>query len=64
MPPPDTDIPTAVIALVREHGDQAAIHAAMEADKQLEAGDLEGATHSRAVLAAVRRMVEPEGVQQ
>lgn len=60
MPPPDTDITSTAIALVREYGDQAAIYAAMEADARLEAGDLDGATHWRAVLRAVRGMVEPE----
>jgi hypothetical protein len=57
MPPPDTDIPTTAIAMVREHGDQAPIFAAMEADRLSEEGDLDGAAYWRLVLAAVRRMV-------
>jgi hypothetical protein len=64
MPPTDTDIPTAAIALVREHGDRASIFAAMEADARLEAGDINGAAHWRLVLAAIRRMVEPEAARQ
>jgi hypothetical protein len=55
MPPLDTDISSAAIALVREHGDRAPIHAAMEADRLLEATDLGGAAHWRLVLAAVGR---------
>lgn len=51
------------LALIDRHGDQAAIHAAMEADAMLEAGDMDATAHWRAVLAAVRRMVEPEGAR-
>lgn len=52
MPALDTDISTAAIALVREHGDRAPIYAAMEADRLSEAGDLDGAAHWRLVLRA------------
>ncbi|MCK5275387.1 MAG: hypothetical protein KAR37_12105 [Alphaproteobacteria bacterium] len=41
------------LALIDRHGDQAAIHAAMEADAMLEAWDLDGAAHWRRVVAAV-----------
>lgn len=60
MLPPDTDIPTAAIALVREHGDTATIFAAMEADACLDAGDMDGSAHWRLVIVALRVMVEPE----
>jgi hypothetical protein len=48
-------IQEAAFQLIAEHSDQAAIHAAMEADARLEAGDTDGAAHWR--------MVEPEGVR-
>jgi hypothetical protein len=63
MPHADIDISQTAIALVREHGDQAPIHAAMEADARLDAGDMDGAAHWRLVLLALRVMVEPEGVR-
>ena len=59
MPPLDTDISSAAASIVREYGDRAPIHAAMEADAMLEAGDLDGAAHWRMVLRAIRGMVEP-----
>jgi hypothetical protein len=62
--PSDTDIPSAAIALVRKHGDRATIYAAMEADKLLEAGDLDGAAFWRAVVRAIRMAVEPGAVVQ
>ena len=59
MLPPNTDISHTAIALVREHGDTAPIHAATEADAALEAGDMDGTAVWRAVLRAVWGMVEP-----
>lgn len=63
MPPPDIDIPTAAIALIREHGDRASLFAAMEADAILEAGGIDGDAHWRLVLVAIRSMVEPVGMR-
>ena len=60
MFPPETNIPTAAIALVRKHGDRAPIFASMEADARLEAGDLDAAANWRLVLAVIKRLVEPE----
>jgi hypothetical protein len=57
------EIQEAAFQLVAEHGDKAPIHAAMEADARLEAGDMDGAAHWRLVLAVVREMVEPGGVR-
>jgi hypothetical protein len=48
---------------LEQHGDQAAIHAAMEADARLEAGDLDGAATWRMVLRAVRGMMESGGAR-
>ena len=53
MPHTDTDIPHTAVALILEHGDTAPIHAAMEADACLEAGDMDGAAKKRLVLRAV-----------
>ncbi len=39
---PDLDIYRAAQALVKRHGEDVPIHAAMRADGMLEAGDLEG----------------------
>jgi hypothetical protein len=44
------------------YGDEAAIHAAIEVDAMLEAGDMNGAAHWRLGLQAIREM-EPEGVR-
>ena len=41
------------LALIDRHGDQAAIHAAMEADATLEDGDLDGAARRRLVVVAI-----------
>jgi hypothetical protein len=59
----DSDIQQTAFRLFAEHGDQPPIHAAMEADAMLEAGDMDGAAHWRLVLRAIRGMVEPEGVR-
>ncbi len=41
---PDLDIYRAAQVLVKQHGQDALIHAAMKAGAMLEAGDLEGCT--------------------
>lgn len=64
MTNPDTHTLESALSLIREHGDQAPIYAAMEADRLAEAGDLDGAAHWRHVLRAIRRMVEPEAARQ
>lgn len=63
MTNPDTHTLESALSLIREHGDQAPIYAAMEADAMLDTGDLDGAAHWRRVLAAIREMVEPAGTR-
>lgn len=38
------------------HGDHAAIHAAIEADAKLDAGDLDGAAAWRRILDAIKQL--------
>ncbi len=49
--------------LVKQHGEDAPIHAAMRADELLEAGDLDGCAVWRRILRAVEELqrVKPEG---
>ena len=42
--------------LLEQHGDTAPVHAAMEADRLLDAGDLDGAATWRRVLDAVKNL--------
>ena len=42
--------------LVKQHGDEAPIHAAMRADELLDAGDLDGQAVWKRVLAAVEEL--------
>ena len=46
------------VEFILQHGDSAPIHAPMEADTRLEAGDMNGAAHWRLVLAALPFMVK------
>ena len=43
-------------ALVDQHGDDAAIHAAMRADELLDEGDLDGAATWRRVIDAIKEL--------
>ena len=49
----DIDIYHSAQVLVKQHGDDAPIHAAMRADAMLEAGDLDGLATWRRVLRAI-----------
>ena len=49
--------------LLEQHADTAPIFAAMEADRMLDEGDLDGAAHWRLVLRAIRGVTEPGGVR-
>jgi len=42
--------------LIKQHGEDAPIHAAMRADKMLEAGDLDGQATWERILAAVNEL--------
>ena len=62
----DLDTYRSANVLVKRHGPDAPIHAAMQADELLEAGDLEGCAVWRRILRAVEalRKREPEpGIQ-
>ncbi len=50
---PDLDIFRSANLLVRHHGQDAPIHAAMRADELLEAGDLDGYEVWKRILRAV-----------
>ena len=62
----DLDIYRSAHTLIQQHGDGAAIQAAMEADAMLDKGDLDGAAVWRRIVAAVNEMqrVEPEPGEQ
>ncbi len=53
---PDRDIWRSANLLVKRHGEDAPIHAAMRADAMLEAGDLEGCAVWRRILRAVEEL--------
>ncbi len=52
----DLDIYRSAQALVKRHGEDAPIHAAMRADELLEAGDLDGCAVWKRVLRAVEEL--------
>ena len=52
----DIDIWRSANLLVKQHGEDAPIHAAMRADALLEAGDLDGLAVWRRVLRAIEEM--------
>ncbi|MCH8236787.1 MAG: hypothetical protein IIC06_01300 [Proteobacteria bacterium] len=52
--------------LIKQHGDDAPIHAAMRADELLEAGDMDGKAVWLRILAAVDELLSgerPEGTE-
>ena len=53
---PNLDIYRAANVLVKQHGQDAPIHAAMRADALLEAGDMEGCAALKRVLRAVTEL--------
>ena len=53
---PALDIYRTANLLTREHGDKAAIHAAMRADELLEAGDLDGAAAWKRIIKAIEEL--------
>ena len=59
--PTEIDIYRSAQVLVKQHGDDAPIHAAMRADAMLEKGDLDGYAVWRRILRAVEELqrVEP-----
>ncbi len=57
---PNRDIYRSANLLVKQHGEDAPVHAAMQADAMLEAGDLDGYAVWRRVLRAVGELQAPE----
>jgi hypothetical protein len=56
----DLDIYRAANVLVREHGNEAPIHAAMRHDELLEAGDMDGCAVWKRIIAAVKELIARE----
>ncbi len=52
----DIDIWRSAQVLVKQHGEDAPIHAAMRADAMLEAGDLDGLAVWKRILKAVEEL--------
>ncbi len=53
---PNLDIYRSANLLVKQHGEDAPIHAAMRADAMLEAGDLDGYAVWKRILRAVEEL--------
>ena len=53
---PDLDIYRSAQVLVKQHGDDAPIHAAMRADAMLNKGDLSGCAVWRRILQAIEEL--------
>ncbi len=53
---PDLDIYRSANLLVKQHGEDAPIHAAMRADAMLETGDLDGLATWKRILKAVEEL--------
>ncbi len=56
---PDLDIYRSANLLVKQHGEDAPIHAALRAAAMLEAGDLDGSGVWRRILRAVEELQGP-----
>lgn len=59
----DIDIYQSAKLFIGQHGDQAALQAAMQADALLDAGDMEGSATWRRILKAIEvlQVKEPSG---
>ncbi len=57
---PDLDIYRSANILVKRHGQDAPIQAAMRADELLEAGDLDGCAVWRRIIKAVEELLSKE----
>ncbi len=53
---PDLDIYRSAQVLVKRHGEDAPVHAAMRADARLERGDLDGYAARRRILRVVEEL--------
>lgn len=57
---PNRDIYRAANVLVRKHGSEATLQAAMRADELLDRGDLDGAAVWRKIVKAVEELLSTE----
>jgi hypothetical protein len=57
---PDLDIYRSAQVLVKRHGEDAPIHAALRADSMLEAGDLNGCAVWKRIVKAVEELLSKE----
>ncbi len=57
---PDLDIYRSANLLVKHHGQDAPIHAAMRADAMLDKGDLDGAAVWKRIVKAVEKLLSKE----
>ncbi len=57
---PDLDIYRTANLLIQQHGEDAPIHAAVQADALLDAGDLGGVATWRRILRAVEELLSKE----
>ena len=56
----DRDIYRTANALIKQHGEDARLHAAMRADKLMDAGDMDGRRVWFRVLEAVQELAKPK----
>ncbi len=56
----DIDIFRAANLLIKQHGDEAAIHAVMRADELLDAGDLDGCGLWKRIIRAIEELQDQE----
>ena len=57
----DLDIFRSAHTLIHQHGEEAPIHAAMRADKLLEAGDMDGVAVWKRILTVIDVLRSKEG---
>ncbi len=57
---PDLDVDRSAITLIKQHGEDAPIHAAMEADAILDKGDLDGYAAWKRIIKAVEELLYKE----
>jgi hypothetical protein len=56
----EIDVYRAAVLLIRRHGDEASIHAAMRHDELLAGGDVEGSIVWKKILAAIDEIARKE----
>ena len=57
---PDLDIYPTANVLIRQHGDDAPIHAAINADAMLEKGDMDGYAVWKRIVKAIDELISRE----